>query len=146
MVCFFFFFYYLVYIIISSNLLPQNRYVKPGDKVKQFDKLCEVSSDKATVDISSRFDGVIKSLGCEAGSKMKVGNVLVEFEGEEVEKKQEEIKVEEIKKEPVIMETKRKEDKIEILATPAVRHIAKENAIDLSKIQASGKVRKKKSV
>ena len=37
-------------------------FVKPGDAVQEFDKLCEVQSDKATVEISSPFDGVIESL------------------------------------------------------------------------------------
>lgn len=117
--------------------------------MKQFDRLCEASSDKATVDISSRFDGVIKSLGCEAGSKMKVGDVLVEFEGEDGDgsnKKQEgeENKkptvmeaVEGLKQKSVVVESEKKE----IFATPAVRHIAKENAINLANVHATGKVR-----
>ena len=37
-------------------------HVKPGDKVSQFDKLLSVQSDKATVDITSRFDGVVQKL------------------------------------------------------------------------------------
>jgi 2-oxoisovalerate dehydrogenase E2 component (dihydrolipoyl transacylase) len=37
-------------------------HVKAGDKVSQFDKLLSVQSDKATVDITSRFDGVVRKL------------------------------------------------------------------------------------
>lgn len=32
-------------------------HVKEGQKISQFDKLLEVQSDKATVDITSRYDG-----------------------------------------------------------------------------------------
>jgi 2-oxoisovalerate dehydrogenase E2 component (dihydrolipoyl transacylase) len=38
-------------------------YVRPGDVVQQFDRICEVQSDKATVEITSRYDGTIASLG-----------------------------------------------------------------------------------
>ena len=43
-------------------------FVKPGDAVQEFDKLCEVQSDKATVEISSPFDGVIESLAYDVGA------------------------------------------------------------------------------
>jgi len=60
-------------------------FVKPGDTVRQFDKICEVQSDKATVDISSRYDGVIKSVEWQVGDMAQVGSTLVEIsvEGDE---------------------------------------------------------------
>ena len=34
---------------------------KEGDTIEQFQNICEVQSDKATVEITSRYDGVITS-------------------------------------------------------------------------------------
>jgi 2-oxoisovalerate dehydrogenase E2 component (dihydrolipoyl transacylase) len=68
--------------------------VKPGDRVEQFDLICEVQSDKASVDVSftapaaifqcvhstplkitSRFEGLIEKLHYEVGDMAKVGTV-----------------------------------------------------------------------
>ncbi|KAI9797595.1 MAG: hypothetical protein M1833_005378 [Piccolia ochrophora] len=48
-------------------------FVEPEARVEQFQKLCEVQSDKASVEITSRFDGVIKKLHYEAGDMAIVG-------------------------------------------------------------------------
>ena len=52
-------------------------FVKPGDSVQEFDKLCEVQSDKATVEISSPFDGTVESLAHEVGAIAKTGHPLL---------------------------------------------------------------------
>jgi 2-oxoisovalerate dehydrogenase E2 component (dihydrolipoyl transacylase) len=43
--------------------------------VKAFDRLCEVQSDKATVEITSRFDGIIANVHHAEGSIVKVKNI-----------------------------------------------------------------------
>ena len=48
-------------------------FVNVGDKVSQFDQLCEVQSDKASVTITSRCDGVIKKIYFQV-SKGKMQN------------------------------------------------------------------------
>ncbi len=52
-------------------------YISPGDTVQQFDLVCQVQSDKATVDITSRYDGVIDTVCGEVGDMLRVGSPLV---------------------------------------------------------------------
>lgn len=52
-------------------------FVQPGDHVQQFDRICEVQSDKATVEITSRYDGTVTSLDHVVGDMVKVGEPLM---------------------------------------------------------------------
>jgi 2-oxoisovalerate dehydrogenase E2 component (dihydrolipoyl transacylase) len=52
-------------------------YCQPGDTIQQFDKVCEVQSDKATVEITSRYDGVVAALAGNVGDMMQVGQPLL---------------------------------------------------------------------
>ncbi|GAA6083470.1 lipoamide acyltransferase component of branched-chain alpha-keto acid dehydrogenase complex, mitochondrial isoform X1, partial [Tachysurus ichikawai] len=55
-------------------------YVKEGDRVSQFDSICEVQSDKASVTITSRYDGVIRKLYYDVDSIALVGKPLIDIE------------------------------------------------------------------
>ena len=52
-------------------------FVSPGDAISQFDRVCEVQSDKASVEITSRYDGVVMSLCGNVGDVVLVGRPLL---------------------------------------------------------------------
>ena len=56
--------------------------VKPGDHVVEDQVLCDVMTDKATVEIPSSVVGRVLELGGEAGQSLAVGSVLMRIEVE----------------------------------------------------------------
>ena len=54
-------------------------FVKVGDKIQAFDRVCEVQSDKATVEISSRYDGEVVKVYTEVGGIANVGQPLIDL-------------------------------------------------------------------
>jgi 2-oxoisovalerate dehydrogenase E2 component (dihydrolipoyl transacylase) len=57
--------------------------VKPQALIQAFDPLCEVQSDKASVEITSPFDGIVKELLVQEGEVAKVGEGLCLIEVDE---------------------------------------------------------------
>ena len=57
--------------------------VKPSSYIQSFDPLLEVQSDKASVEITSPFDGIVKELLVQEGHIAKVGNTLCTIEVDE---------------------------------------------------------------
>ena len=54
-------------------------HVAPGEPVEQFQAVCTVQSDKASVEITSRYDGVVRALRHDVGDMVDVGAVLVDI-------------------------------------------------------------------
>ncbi|KAK0396201.1 hypothetical protein QR680_001619 [Steinernema hermaphroditum] len=118
-------------------------HVKVGDRVNQFDNICEVQSDKAAVSITSRYDGVIKKLYYNVDDVAKVGQPLIDIELDDDVEVPSSIKQE--KQEPANISSvedsaasiRHKHEKK--LATPAVRRIAMESKVNLLDVAGSGK-------
>src|SRR3954447_22736845 len=55
--------------------------VKAGDPVKYDQPLCEIMTDKATVEIPSAFQGKVGELHVKEGVVVKVGELMLSFEG-----------------------------------------------------------------
>jgi 2-oxoisovalerate dehydrogenase E2 component (dihydrolipoyl transacylase) len=143
-------------------------FVEPEARVEEWDKLCEVQSDKASVEITSRFAGVIKKLHYEAGEMAKVGKPLVDIDiqgeikqedlaaltepgaGEESQVQAQE-QAKEPSEVPSIESTSTLENsstpekipppkgKYATLATPAVRHLTKELDVRIEDVHGTGR-------
>jgi len=131
--------------------------VSVGDSVKEDDPILSVMTDKATVEIPSPTDGVVKSVVGEPGTVLAVGQVCIEFEtdGEGTPTEEEPEPVEEEVEEPAPEPVEEVEETVSEptpastpvvvaapgarpLASPAVRQRARESGIDLATLSGSG--------
>jgi len=106
--------------------------VKEGDEIEEHQVVLEIETDKAVVEVPSPVKGKVLKINKEIGEIARVGDVLmiVSEEGE----------IEEIKPEKVssvsVVGTLPEEE--EVLATPAVRALAKELGVRIEDITGSG--------
>ncbi|KAJ3332040.1 hypothetical protein HDU76_001498 [Blyttiomyces sp. JEL0837] len=129
-------------------------FVKPGDRIEQFSKICEVQSDKAAVEITSRYDGVVSKLLYKPGDMARVGAPLVEIEV--ADGSVESAGVASTPAAPSAPATapvsapsathavsSESADSTDaeggVLATPAVRRLARECQVDLRKVTGTGR-------
>ena len=137
--------------------------VAVGDTVKEDDPILSVMTDKATVEIPSPTDGVVKSLVGEPGTILAVGQVCIEFEteGEGTPVEEAPAPVEEVVEETPAPEPDPVKEEVvpaapapapapaptpvvvaapgaRPLASPAVRQRARESGIDLTTVAGSG--------
>ncbi len=125
-------------------------HVKVGDTVSEEDPIADAMTDKATIELTSPVDGVIKSIACEEGDMLAVGAVLVELEIEgEGDVVPEPVTPKPVAA-PIVMpvvktpesqpETQRMRNLSggKVLASPAVRKRAAQLNIQLDKIPTEG--------
>ncbi len=120
------------------------RFVKPGATVAEFDKICEVQSDKASVEISSRYAGTVKKVYYGQNEVAKVGSPLVDIEtddDEEVSFSHSGASADstEIKDTSVSSMSSEKPNYYSSWETPAVRRLLHEYGLDVDSVNGSGK-------
>eukprot|EP00887_Chlorella_sp_A99_P002152 scaffold21.g2152.t1 len=57
-------------------------FVAEGEAVEEFGRICEVQSDKATIEITSPYAGIVRRLHHAAGDVVQVGEVLADIEAD----------------------------------------------------------------
>jgi len=126
-------------------------FVKEGDHVLELSTLCSVESDKASVEVTSPFDGIVSKIYWEVDDTVKVGEVLLDFriEREPAPESASEAVLEEPATAPAIVdpmpqatsEPGQPGERIKaprVLATPKVRGMARKLGIDLNSVKGSG--------
>ncbi|XP_057959704.1 lipoamide acyltransferase component of branched-chain alpha-keto acid dehydrogenase complex, mitochondrial isoform X2 [Malania oleifera] len=122
-------------------------FVHEGDEVDEFQPLCEVQSDKATIEITSRYKGKISQILYAPGDIVKVGETLLKIVVEDSQaptltcKGSDNIMSlhSEVYDSTTQSSVPNKHNMGGVLSTPAVRNLAKEYGININDVQGTGK-------
>lgn len=118
--------------------------VQKGETVKYDQPLCEVMTDKATVEIPSAFQGKVAGFHAKEGETVKVGQLLLSFEGAgnaSVEAPSAPVQAPvQAPSVPAMGATVAGEVSIasRVLAAPSTRRFAREKGVDLAGVSPSG--------
>ncbi|CAI5963336.1 unnamed protein product [Closterium sp. NIES-64] len=127
-------------------------FVEEGEEVRAFQRVCQVQSDKATVDITSRFHGRILRTHFMPGDVVKVGETLADIlppgAGEPVATSAP--TPHDTSSEPQSSSASstssssatspsHSDQSHEVLAVPAVRHLARTHGINLADVEGTGR-------
>jgi pyruvate dehydrogenase E2 component (dihydrolipoamide acetyltransferase)/2-oxoisovalerate dehydrogenase E2 component (dihydrolipoyl transacylase) len=118
--------------------------VKPGDVVNRGQTLMEVMTDKATMEVPSRFAGRIQELRAEPGQQLKVGQVVLTYQVDKETRRQGDTetegngKVQQREEAKAVPTTVRAASLTAIKAAPSVRQMARKLGIDLGSVHGSG--------
>ncbi len=126
---------------------------KEGDEISTGDILCEVETDKATMDYESTVEGTLLKIISPEGSQVKVGEMigiagkpeedisgLISQAAPETEKVETRKKApsEEVHKQPAQNLPPSAQEHLRVRASPLARQLASESGIDLQSVEGSG--------
>ncbi|XP_078435800.1 2-oxoacid dehydrogenases acyltransferase family protein [Wolffia australiana] len=121
-------------------------FVHEGEDVDEFQSLCEIQSDKATMEITSRYKGKIQQILFSPGDTVKVGETLLKILVEENEADDKTLEsldafddLNSHEGELTNASLLNKESYRGVNSTPAVRHLAKHYGLDINDIKGTGK-------
>ncbi|KAF5753612.1 putative dihydrolipoyllysine-residue (2-methylpropanoyl)transferase [Helianthus annuus] len=117
-------------------------FVQEGDQVEEYQRLCEVQSDKATIEITSRYNGKVAKVLHIPGDMIKVGETLLKLLVDDSSLAHDGAESSLGSDTPDSDDNKagvKKSQKGEALCTPAVRSLAKEHNIDINDVTGTGK-------
>jgi pyruvate dehydrogenase E2 component (dihydrolipoamide acetyltransferase) len=105
--------------------------VKEGDSIEEHQTVLELETDKAVVEVPSPKKGKVMKINKEEGEIVKVGEVLMTIteEGEVAEERPKSVSVVGVLPE---------EEEGAVLATPAIRSLAKDLGVNLKTLKGSG--------
>eukprot|EP00922_Rhytidocystis_sp_ex-Travisia-forbesii_P069220 GHVS01103274.1.p1 GENE.GHVS01103274.1~~GHVS01103274.1.p1 ORF type:complete len:464 (-),score=61.73 GHVS01103274.1:463-1854(-) len=126
--------------IAEVELLKWHKNV--GEKVEEMEAICEVQSDKAAVEITSRYTGTILELKHKVGELIKIGDVLISLDCPDEPDSEETTtalppSAAPTKSEPSIGSSR--DSAGEGVAIPAARRLAKELGVDISMVKGTGR-------
>lgn len=111
--------------------------VSVGDKVKKYDPIAEVLTDKVNAEVPSSYTGIIKEITTEIGDTIAVGELMCYIETSEDE--QSESHAPEPVKSNETGTSVSESESMKKRYSPAVLRLAQENNIDLSKVSGTGR-------
>ncbi|GAB4351571.1 MAG: pyruvate dehydrogenase complex dihydrolipoyllysine-residue acetyltransferase [Immundisolibacter sp.] len=128
--------------ITESELLAWH--VAPGEQVHEDQVLCEIETDKATVEIPAPCSGRVEQLGAQVGQTVRVGEILAVFDAERVP-------VQQFSGEkhaapgaaakpatPLVAPEPPPAPTGPVRAAPSTRRYAREHGVDLTEVSGSG--------
>lgn len=126
-------------------------FVKPGDKIKEDDILCEVQNDKAVVEIPSPVDGTVLEVKVSEGTVAVVGDTIVTIDAEGYEGGEADAEAPAAPEEKAVTAEGHKESPQTapaaaeattsnniVIAMPSVRKFAREKGVNIAEVTGSG--------